>query len=282
MEENDVLIGKIVSFSLMGIGAILFVIASSKLFFYDAEENGLMTLTEGTFNVEDDNEGYRIYTKHNNCEEVDVDLYYESSFNMGDLIWTPACGGDLIEFSSATSGDWHYVGTLTFQATYNPGGNEVTVDFNVSASHEVMITDREPIEGGLGFRTISFAFLALGGLIIGVTKKVALENEANQESSEGIFQNRISSTNNKAALDALALLKRHIVVTNTSHTELFSSFDLNDDGTIDHFELMNGLKSVGIEGLSPIDIGDLVSLLDINGNGKIDLHELGRELDQNL
>ena len=55
MEENDVLIGKIVSFSLMGIGAILFVIASSKLFFYDAEENGLMTLTEGTFNVEDDN-----------------------------------------------------------------------------------------------------------------------------------------------------------------------------------------------------------------------------------
>jgi len=274
MKGNDVLIGKIISYSLMGIGAMLLVVASTKLFFYDAEENGLMTLKEGIFNVEEDNEGYRIYTKHTNCEEVDVDLYYESAFNRGDLIWAAACGGDLIEFSSATSGDWHYVGTLTFQSmiTQVPD-NEVKVDFNVSSSHEVMITDREPIEAGLKIRTISFAFIGLGGIIIGVTKKTVLENE-------GIFQKHISATKNKAALDALALLKRHVLVTNISHAELFSSFDLNDDGIIDHFELMNGLKSVGIEGLSPIDIGDLVSLLDINGDGKIDLHELGRELDK--
>jgi hypothetical protein len=282
MAKDDILIGKIVSYLLLGIGTILFLIASSKLYLYDAEDNGIKTLKEGEFNVEEGNDGYRVYTKHSNCDEVEIDLYYESSFSMGNIIFNPTCQGNLLEFGSATSGDWYYIGTITFEAKFNSESDEVIVDFNVSASHEVMITDREPIEDGLSFRTISLAVLGLGVLIFGATKKIEFENKINQESSEGIFHNHISSTNNQAALEALASLKNHIVATKTSHTKLFSSFDLNNDGTIDHFELMSGLKSVGIEGLSPIDIEALVSLLDLNGNGKIDLPKLGSELDQNL
>jgi len=281
MARDDVFIGKMVSYFLFSVSAVFLLIAGSVLYFYDAEENELMTLTEGTFKVADDNEGYRIYTKHTNCEEVEVDLYYESSFNMGDLIWDRACAGDLSEFSSATSGDWYYVGTLTFRATYNPGGNEVKVDFNVSASHEVMITDREPIEEGLGYRQISWAFLGLGAIIFGATKAYESQKKMEEEEAVGPFQTQINSANNQAAIDALASLKNHVASNNISHAELFSSFDLNEDGTIDHFELMNGLKSIGIDGLSPIDIESLVSVLDINGDGKIDLQELANELDQN-
>ena len=274
MTEQDIRIGKIVSYLLFGIGIILFLIASSKLYLYDAEDNGLKTLKEGEFNVKENNDGYRIYTKHDNCAEVEVELYYESFFDVGDLLWNPSCGGDSFEFGSATSGDWNYIGTVTFEGKFNPESDEITVDFNVSASHEVMITDREPIVDGLSLRTISLSVLGLGGLIFGVTKKLELDNS--------FLQNHIASTTNQAALEALASLKNHIVATNISHTELFSSFDLNEDGTIDHFELMSGLKSAGIEGLSPTDIEDLVSLLDLNGDGKIDLHEVGRVLDQNL
>ena len=65
-----------------------------------------------------------------------------------------------------------------------------------------------------------------------------------------------------------------------SHTELFSTLDTNKDGQIDHFELLNGFKSMGIDGLSPMDVNELVQLMDINGDGKINLYELGMELDK--
>ena len=281
MTKDDVLIGKLVSYFLFIAGAIFLLVASSILFFYDAKENEVLTLTEGTVTVKEGNEGYRVYTEHSNCEEVEVDIYYESFFNKGDLVWDPTCAGDLSEFSSATSGDWYYVGTLTFKATYNPDGNEVKVDFNVSASHEVMFTDREPIEEGLDYRQISFALFGLGGIIFAVTKAYDSQKKMEEGQAAGPFQTQINSANNPAAIEALASLKNHVASNNISHAELFTSFDLNNDGTIDHFELMNGLKSLGIDGLSPIDIESLVSILDINGDGKINLQELGLELDQN-
>jgi hypothetical protein len=284
MAGTDVLIGKVVSYSILVIGAILFLVASSKLYFYDAEDNGLKTLKEGEFQVEDGNEGYRIYTQHNNCGEVEIELYYESFMNMGNLIFNPTCKGNLFEFGSATSGDWYYIGTLTFEGkSYSTPSEEVKVDFNVTSSHEVMISDREPIVDGLNLRTISMYSMGLGALIFGVTRKSELESTINQESSNGIFHTHISSSNNQAALAALASLKNYILTTNTTHTKLFSSFDLNADGTINHFELVTGLNSVGIGALSGYeDVNALVSLLDLNGDGKIDLRELGIELDKKL
>ena len=279
------LIGKIVSYALIGIGVILLLVASSQLYFYDAEDNGLKTLKEGEFQVEDGNEGYRIYTQHNNCDEVEIELYYESFMDMGDIIFNPTCKGDIFEFGSATSGDWQYIGTVTFSGRYSTSTatDEVKVDFNVTSSHEVMISDREPIVDGLNLRTISVYSMGLGALIFGVTRKSELESAINQESSNGIFHDHITASNNQTALGALASLKNYISITNTTHTKLFSSFDLNDDGTINHFELINGLKSLGIGGsFGYEDVNALVSLLDLNGDGTIDIRELGIELDKKL
>lgn len=177
MAGKDVVVGKIVSYALIGIGVILLLVASSQLYFYDAEDNALKTLKEGEFKVEDGNEGYRIYTKHNNCDEVEIELYYESFMDMGDIIFNPACKGDIFEFGSATSGDWQYIGTVTFSGRYSTSTatDEVKVDFNVTSSHEVMISDREPIVDGLNLRTISVYSMGLGALIFGVTKKSELE-----------------------------------------------------------------------------------------------------------
>jgi len=276
---KDVVIGKIASYVLFGIAVIFFLFASSKLYFYDAEDNGLETLKEGEFNVEKGNEGYRIYSKHN-CNEIEVELYYESFFNQGDLLWDPSCSGGLFEFRSSTSGDWNYIGTVTFKSSFGTESNEIKVDFNVTASHEIMITDREPIERGLGFRTVSLAFLGLGGIIWMQTRKSLSGDSSDQFTSENPFQNNLFSSGNQNAIKTLETIKNYASNKNISHTELFSSFDTNKDGFIVHFELMNGLKSLGIDGLSPFDIDALVSLLDLNGDGKINLSELGHELDK--
>ncbi len=182
MGQKDILIGKAVSFGLAGIAVIIFVLGTSKLVGYDAQENGLMTLKEGTFNTEDGNEGYRVYTKHTNCEEVQVEFYYDSFYNMGDLIWDPSCTTGLFEFRPATSGEWQYLGTLTFQSKMmsSTDSNEVTVDFNVSASHEVMLTDREPIEDGLAERNISGMIFVLGVMIYQVTIRTLVDRKMEQ------------------------------------------------------------------------------------------------------
>ena len=77
MGQKDIMIGKVVSYGLAGIAVLLFLFGSYELVMYDAQENGFTTPKEGTFIVEDGNEGYRVYTKHTNCEEVQVEFYYD-------------------------------------------------------------------------------------------------------------------------------------------------------------------------------------------------------------
>ena len=275
---KDIVIGKVFSFGLLGIGAIVFVLASSKLIFFDAEENSVGIFKEGEVIVEEGNEGYRVYSKAD-CGDVDVEFYYESIFSMGDLIWDPSCSSNFINFRSSSSGDWNYLGTLTFEKSYGGYVNEVGVDFNVTSSHEVLIADRGPIEKGLTLRQLSFYTFGLGGLIFAVTRRTMLEKTTNQTIPDSVFQNHILSSNNERAIQALNSLKTYVFNNNISHTELFSAFDTNKDGQIDHFELMNGLQLLGIDDLTPSDIDGFVSLLDINGDGKINLYELGNELD---
>ena len=127
------MIGKILSSVFFVLGVILFVASFTTLYFYDAEENSVKTLTDGVVEVEKGNEGYRVYTKHS-CEDLEIDIYYESLFDRGNLVWDKSCSGGLLEFRPAASGDWNYVGTITFEQ-YSQYTSEVKIDFNISASH---------------------------------------------------------------------------------------------------------------------------------------------------
>ena len=195
MGQKDIMIGKVVSYGLAGIAVLLFLFGSYELVMYDAQENGFTTPKEGTFIVEDGNEGYRVYTKHTNCEEVQVEFYYDSFFNMGDLIWDPSCSTDLFEFRQATSGEWQYIGTLTFHSSLSDTeSNEVKMNFNVNASHEVMLTDREPIEGGLALRNVSGGIFVLAVMIYQVTIRTLVERKIEQvppknQQFQGQFEN---------------------------------------------------------------------------------------------
>ena len=274
--SKDVLIGKVLSSVFFVLGVILLVASFTILYFYDAEDNSVKTLTDGIIEVEKGNEGYRVYTKQS-CDDLEIDIYYESLFDRGTLVWDKSCSGGLLEFRPAASGDWNYVGTITFEQ-YAKYSSEVKIDFNISASHEVMVTDREPIERGLGLRTLASYCIAAGGLFILVTKRAQLKRELTTKDNE-LFVNHLFASNQENATRYLKALKNHVTNIKISHTELFSSFDINKDGQIDHYELLNGFNSLGIEGLSPMDVNELVSLMDINGDGKINLYELGKELD---
>ena len=191
MAKKDIVIGKMVSYGFAILAVCIFIAGSSKLLMYDAEENKVITITEGKVNFSE-NVGYRVYTKHTNCEEVELEFYYDSFINMGDLVWDETCSAGPFEFQSATSGEWNYIGTINFQSRY---GNDqgITVDFNVSSSHEVILTDREPIQDGLDIRNGSAGIFALAGLIYGVTRKTQVEREIQQE---GHINQQFQGTNN--------------------------------------------------------------------------------------
>ena len=276
--SRDVLIGKVVYSAFIILGTILFIASFTTLYFYDAEENSIKRLANNTIEVEDGNEGYRVYSKQN-CEDLEIDIYYESFIRMGDIIWEKSCSGGLLEFRTATSGEWNYIGTISFDK-FGSSTSEVEVDFNINASHEVMVTDREPIEDGLKLRTLSSYSIAAGGLFFIINKKSQLSKGQNSSMENSLFVDHLFASNNENANRYLESLKNHIVNMKISHTELFSTFDINKDGQIDHFELLNGFKSLGIDGLSPMDVNELVQLMDINGDGKINLYELGLELDK--
>jgi len=273
---REEVIGKVVYSALFVLGVILFVASFTTLYFYDAEANSVKRLANNTIEVEEGNFGYRVYSKHS-CEDLDIDIYYESFINMGNLIWDKSCSGGLHEFRSATSGEWNYIGTITFER-FSTHTSEVKVDFNISASHEVMVTDREPIEDGINMRTLAFICIGGGGIFLAVTK--SQQKMKNASMNNELFINHLFASDKENATRYLAALKNHVVSMKISHSELFSSFDLNKDGQIDHYELLNGFKTLGIEGLSPMDIDELVLLMDINGDGKINLYELGMELDK--
>ena len=129
---------------------------------------------------------------------------------------------------------------------------------------------------------LSLILLGIAGSIYGVTKRTEMKRSFEELHEQAMInlQERLSAPENIAALKAVDMMESHLKTNNIDSASMFSSFDLNKDGSINHFELMEGLKKIGVEGLTPLDIDALVSILDSDGDGKIQLIELQTILDQ--
>ena len=58
----------------VGIGVLLMVTSLLSLMIFSAEANEIVSFEDGTFSPEIDNEGYRIYSKAESCEDVSETL----------------------------------------------------------------------------------------------------------------------------------------------------------------------------------------------------------------
>ncbi len=84
-----------------------------------------------------------------------------------------------------------------------------------------------------------------------------------------------------APVDALAAfqpelidLARWLKSSGTTTIDLFMKMDLDRDGTISPFEIREGLASLDIVDLPPWDVEKLVTSMDLDGDGKINIPEL--------
>lgn len=78
--------------------------------------------------------------------------------------------------------------------------------------------------------------------------------------------------------DVVDILRKWIANTGIQIRKLFEKFDENGDGTIDSSELKNGLLSLNLADLPPSQVERLVSEIDADGNGVIDLDEFDQIL----
>jgi hypothetical protein len=84
-----------------------------------------------------------------------------------------------------------------------------------------------------------------------------------------------------APVDALAAfqpelidLARWLKSSGTTTIDLFMKMDLDRDGTITPYEIREGLASLDIVDLPPWDVEKLVTSMDLDGDGKINIPEL--------
>jgi hypothetical protein len=69
-------------------------------------------------------------------------------------------------------------------------------------------------------------------------------------------------------------LARWLHETGTTTIDLFMKMDLNSDGLISPFEIREGLASLDIADLPPWDVEKMVSAMDLDGDGKVNIPEL--------
>ena len=78
----------------------------------------------------------------------------------------------------------------------------------------------------------------------------------------------------KVSGNELALLANYLAEKGQTVFQFFRSIDLDDSGEVDTMEFQIALSKAKIANLPPWDIDALVSQMDLNGDGKLDLPEL--------
>ena len=132
----------------------------------------------------------------------------------------------------------------------------------------------------------SLALVVLGALLsmamIGASYLVRDErlenlvwNESEIEVAPAPSKRSFSSrTMDKVSGNELALLANYLAEKGQTVFQFFRSIDLDDSGEIDTMEFQIALSKAEIANLPPWDIDVLVSQMDLNGDGKLDLPEL--------
>ena len=132
----------------------------------------------------------------------------------------------------------------------------------------------------------SFSLVILGALLamamIGASYLVRderLENLMWNEGGIGISpppskRSSVSVTMDSPTGNELQKLADYLVESSQTVFDFFRSIDLDDSGEIDTMEFQLALKNTNIGNLPPWDIDALVSQMDLNSDGKLDLPEL--------
>ena len=132
----------------------------------------------------------------------------------------------------------------------------------------------------------SFSLVILGALLamamIGASYLVRderLENLIWNESGIGIShppskRSSVSVTMDSPTGNELQKLADYLVESSQTVFDFFRSIDLDDSGEIDTMEFQLALKNTNVGNLPPWDIDVLVSQMDLNSDGKLDLPEL--------
>ena len=276
MNEKEAKLVKGLAVGIICISALLFLYGTIMLVTYDAKEHSFATI-EGSaaVTVEDGNDGYRVYTSHSVCEDVDIEIvYYVFGYERSEVIWEQSCGSGLYEFRPSSSGDLLYIGTISGYDELYPDEYEVKSNFNITSSHEIVLSDRAPINKNIGLRNAGFILFSAGTGLFAYVARTYLSSKI--ESGE-LHQERLESTSaqsKSAVVDALDAIVEFARNSDKNIEQLFKDFDKNNDDFINHFELFEGLTRMGVENITPDSVGELVRILDLDGDGRIMFYEL--------
>ena len=117
--------------------------------------------------------------------------------------------------------------------------------------------------------------------IPGSSCKAKIMNEAVIWNEGGIVisdppskRSSVSVTMDSPSGNELQKLADYLVESSQTVFDFFRSIDLDDSGEIDTMEFQLALKNASIGNLPPWDVDTLVSQMDLNSDGKLDLPEL--------
>jgi len=270
--------GFVFSSLLIGAGVLALLFSSWQLISFDAEENQLGLIKDGTIDPSDGNTGYRIYINNGSCEDFTLDTTFVYSYSLSgsyDMYWDKDCDSDLWELRFG-GGDWIYVGTLSGYKDSDSDDYEVESTFTVNGSQEFILADRVVVDDALRLRGIGLIISVLGVVILGITRKQRVEELSNTMNPTLGFTlaEQMKAGNQTEALDCMKKLAVHMRENNLQVADVFDKFDLNSDGRIDHYEFKVGLNSIGVADMSPLEINSVMNFLDTDGDGTVDFVEL--------